>query len=148
MKLKSIEQIEEQVSNYVNKASKHLYQNKRGDFYTIIPIYDKSKTFSPQYIAKITITPEGIDIRVSKAVNDYTYQYHGNGTPNVIKRSLFPEYEKFKSIPYFKRMRAIIDELQTKISIDSSDFNKNLIKYLNDKVKGTIYGQELIMKIK
>lgn len=129
MELKTKQQIETQVKNYLEKTSRHLFVTESGYLYKIVPLYKDNKT----YYATIMVGNGQLLINVKEAVTDSQYTWYGNNTAHVIKRNVFPEYYKAKSIPYFKRMRDFLDEMNPQIKLDNKA-NQELAEKFKDKI--------------
>ncbi len=128
MKTKTKQEIITQVEQYLDKTTLHLYVTESGHLYKILPLYNEGKL----YIATIMIGKDNVIINTKEAVTDYMYKTYGNGTANVIKKGLFPDYYKTKSIPNFKRFKNLIDEIKADIKFTSID-NKDLINMIKIK---------------
>lgn len=128
MKTKTKQEIITQVEQYLNKTALHVYVTESGHLYKVLPLYNEGKL----YIATIMVGKDSVIINTSEAVTDYMFQNNGNGTANVIKKGLFPDYYKTKSIPNFKRFKNLIDEIKGNIKFNSVD-NKPLIELIKAK---------------
>ena len=84
------------------------------------------------HYATIMIGKGQIMISVKEAVSDSAFKYYGNNTFNVIKQSLFPDYYKTKSIPYFKKMRLLIEQILPKIKFDTKSNKELMEKYVKE----------------
>jgi len=135
MKTKTKQQIETEVSNYLNKTSKHLFVTESGYYYKIITFKRNEK----EYYATLLFNNDNFQINDQEIVSDNYYNYYGNNTTNMIKHMLFPEYYKTKSIPFFKKMKNLIKEIEQEITSDNTT-NKALI----DKFKTKIVELQLI----
>jgi hypothetical protein len=129
MTTKTKQEIDTQVAQYLNKAKLHLYVTETGYLYKILPMEKDGK----MYITTLMIGKENVIINTSEAVSDYMYKTNGNGTANVVKKGLFPDYYKTKSIPNFKRMKALIEEIKGEINLNNN-LNKDLIEKIKIKV--------------
>lgn len=128
MTTKTKQEIDTQVVQYLNKAKLHLYVTEKGYLYKILPMEKDGK----MYITTIMIGKDNVMINTSEAVSEYMYQTNGNGTANVVKKGLFPDYYKTKSIPNFKRMKNLIEEITGEINLNN--LNKDLIEKIKLKV--------------
>lgn len=135
METKSKDQIEKQVEAYLNKTSNHLFLLDNGYLLKVITLSDEGNL----YYATIMIKKDQVHLTVQPMVTDNQIRWYGNNTANVIKKSIFPQYYKAKSIPYFKRMRTLVSEIKSEINLDNSK-NKSLI----EKIKTRVIELELI----
>lgn len=130
MEPKTKQQILADAKVYLNKTSLHLFTTgTQGHMYKIITFEKEGKL----YYATIVIGKDYLNIDVKEAVSDRQYAWAGNNTLSILKSSLFPIYGKTKSIPYFKKMKTLIEEIKSEINIDNA-LNKELINKLKDKV--------------
>ncbi len=136
METKSKQQIEAEVSAYLDKTSKHLFVTESGYFYKILSFTKNDK----KYYATIMLHKSQVQINVQEIVTDNQYKWYGNNTVNIIKHSLFPDYYKTKSIPFFKKMKGLMKEIEVEISIDNTK-NKDLM----EKIKGQISDLEVLI---
>lgn len=126
MILKTKEEVVNQVETYLNKTANHLFVTESGHLYKVLPLRKDGKL----YCVTITMGKGQVVLNISEAVSDYVYQNCGNGTANVIKNNLFPEYYKAKSIPNFRKMRKLVEEI-----IPNIKFENNANKELTEKIK-------------
>lgn len=129
MKVKTKEVVVNQVENYLNTASKHLFVTASGHLYKVLPLTKDGKL----YTLTIMLGKDQVLLNISESVTDSMYNWYGNSTANIIKRSLFPEYYKTKSIPNFKKMRILVNEIVSEIKYDNNS-NKALIDKLKAKM--------------
>lgn len=114
------EQLTAEINAYITKTSKHLFSvdNK---YLTFVPFKDGSQ----DAYATIIISNDKISITTQLMLSDYTYNTYGNNSLNVRKNWCFPQYQKALSIPYFKKMKALVAEITPQLTL-SSDKNKEL----------------------
>jgi hypothetical protein len=117
---KTQEQLTAEINAYITKTSKHLFSvdNK---YFTFVPFKDGSQ----DAYATIIISNDKISITTQLMLSDYTYNTYGNNSLNVRKNWCFPQYQKALSIPYFKKMKALVAEITPQLTL-SSDKNKEL----------------------
>lgn len=128
MELKTKQTIEKEVEAYLNKTANHLFicENPQMDFmYKVIPLYNEGKL----YYATIMMRQDKVLIETHEAVSDYHYKHSGNGTANAFKKGVFQEYFEVKSIPNFKRMKALMEMVKAEIK-----FDKESNKVLSEKI--------------
>jgi len=126
MKIK--QELEKQLENYLIKTSNHVFLIEGGFYYKVLPLHSEGNLY---YITLI-MGKDNVTMNVKQAIPERDYQYYGNDSANVVKSRLFPEYYKTKSIPNFKRIRKLIDEITPKIKFD----NKS-----NEELVGNIRGR-------
>ena|ERR1035437_2200522 len=116
MKTKTKQELEKQVENYLLKASKHVYVIKGGFYYKVMPLYNEGIL----HYVTLMIGKDKVTMNVKVALPERDFLCYGNDTANIVKRRLFPEYYESKSIPNFKRMRKLIDEIKPLIKFDNN----------------------------
>ena len=121
METKSRHKILAQASAYLKKTNNHLFETADGYLYKIETFEREGKL----YFATIFMGNGKVIINVGEAISEREYAWHLNNTLNVLQQSLFPVYYKTKSIPYFKKMKAIIKDLMSEIKTDNAA-NKEL----------------------
>ena len=121
METKSRHKILAQASAYLKKTNNHLFETADGYLYKIETFEREGKL----YFATIFMGNGKVIINVGEAISEREYAWHLNNTLNVLQQSLFPVYYKTKSIPYFKKMKAIIKDLMAEIKTDNAA-NKEL----------------------
>jgi len=130
MEPKTKQQIVTEATAYLNKTSLHLFMTgTQGHMYKITTFEKEGKL----YYATIVFGKDYLSIDVKEAVSDKQYAWYGNNTLSVLKSSLFPTYGKTKSMPYFKKMRALVEEIMTEIKVDNAS-NKGLIEKMKAKL--------------
>jgi hypothetical protein len=117
---KTQEQLTSEINAYITKTSQHLFSvdNK---LITFVPFKDGSQ----DAYATIIISDDKLSISAQLMLSDYMYNAYGNNALNVCKNSCFPQYQKTSSIPYFKKMKALVAEIKPQLSL-RSDLNKEL----------------------
>lgn len=111
--MKTLEQKIQDRNNYLNKSVQHL-------FIVDTKTITKAITFVEndiQYYAKLEIVPN-VTVRLKVYTNSGSMKWD-------IKQTLFPQYVKTKSIPYFKQMREIVKVVEAEIK---NGDNKELIE--------------------
>lgn len=108
------EQLTAEINAYITKTSKHLFSvdNK---YFTFVPFKDGSQ----DAYATIVITNDKISIFAQLMLSDYTYNTYGNNSLNLCKNVCFPQYQKSSSIPYFKKMKALVAEITPQLTLKS-----------------------------
>lgn len=117
---KTQEQLTSEINAYLTKTSQHLFSvdNK---LITFVPFKDGSQ----DAYATIIISNDKISITTQLMLSDYTYTAYGNNSLSVCKNSCFPQYQKTSSIPYFKKMKALVAEIKPQLSLNREQ-NKEL----------------------
>lgn len=127
MEPKTKQQIVNEAKAYLEKTSRHLFvTGTQGSLYKIIPL----EVDGELYFTTIIFRKDSVFISVRKAISDNDFKYHGNNGLNVLKKCIFPDYYKTKSIPNFKKMKTLVGDIMSEISIDDKT---NLV--LADKIK-------------
>lgn len=129
MELKIKEQVVSQVESYLNKTTNHLFVTESGYLYKVLPLTKDGKL----YTVTIMMGKGQVLLTINESVSDNTYKYYGNATANIVKKSLFPDYYKTKSIPNFRKMRVLVEEIVSEIKYDDNA-NKTLIDKLKKKL--------------
>ena len=111
---KTQEQLTSEINAYITKTSQHLFSvdNK---LITFVPFKDGSQ----DAYATIVITNDKISIFAQLMLSDYTYNTYGNNSLNLCKNVCFPQYQKASSIPYFKKMKALVAEITPQLTLKS-----------------------------
>jgi len=135
METKTRQTMLSQAKAYLTKSSKPLFVTGDGFYYKIETFEREGKL----YYATIFFGNGKVIISVNEAVSERQYAYAGNNTLSILKQGLFPTYYKAKSIPYFKKMRGMVAEMMTEISVDNTINSK-----LADKYKGRLIELEPI----
>jgi hypothetical protein len=115
--MKTQEQKEKDAKNYVANSAQHLFVVNDKFILKVIPFMEDEI----QYCGKLLVHADKVTLDVYKM-----------GEKWEMKNSLFPQYVKTKSIPYFKKMREIVEMVNTEIN---SKDNKALIEKIKEKVK-------------
>jgi hypothetical protein len=116
--MKTQEQKQLDAKNYLATTAKHLFVVNDKFITTLVPFERDGKL----HYAKLMVGENHVSIDM---VNTNQYKW-------VLKALLFPQYVKSKSIPYFKKMREIVEIVKAEISLTD---NKALIEKIKDKVK-------------
>lgn len=122
---KSKVQIEKEALAYLTKVSKHLYVTNTGHMYKIILFESEGK----HYYAIIHFTKDNILINTREALSDRQFSYYGNNSLSVLKDIVFPPVNKIQSMPYFKKMKDLIEEIKGEIKTDSQSNAKLVEKF-------------------
>lgn len=129
MEPKTKSQTEKEAMAYLTKTSLHVFKTNNGYLYKIITFESEGK----RYYATIMLGNDKVLINTQEVVSDRQFAYYGNNTLNVLKSSLFPDWYKTQSIPNFKKMRALVAEIQKEIKVDSKS-NAVLAEKLKEKL--------------
>ena len=108
-------QITKEAMAYLTKTSLHLFKTNDGYLYKIITLEREGK----QYYATIMLGNGKVLINTQEVVSDRQFAYYGNNTLSVLKSTLFPDWYKTESLPNFKKMRALVAEIELEIKVDS-----------------------------
>lgn len=127
---KTKSQLEKEALAYLTKTSKHVFVTESGHLYKIVPFVSEGVN----YYATIHIGKDNVVISTKEVLSDRQFAYYGNNSLNVLKASLFPRYNKAKSIPNFKRMREFVELIMKDLKTDSKS-NQELSAKIKDKVK-------------
>lgn len=117
------------VKNYLTKTEKHLFLTGDGFLYKIITLTENDKL----YYATIFMGNGKVIIHAKEAASDSVIKQYGVNTLNVLENELFPSYLKVKALPYFKKMRKLIDDVRIEIKADNT-----ANKALADKLKARL----------
>lgn len=125
---KTQEQLTTEINAYITKTSKHLFSidNK---YFTYVPFKDGSQ----DAYATIIVSDDKITITTQLVLSDFIFDRCGNNSLNIFKNWCFPQYQKASSIPYFKKMKALIAEITPQLTLD-----KNKVKELTDKYSAMV----------
>lgn len=115
--MKTQEQKEKDAKNYIANSAQHLFVVNEKFITKVISFVEEGT----QYYGKLTISPDNVRLDVYKM--GYKWE---------IKQVLFPQWVETKSIPYFKKMRELVEIVE--LGINSKD-NKALIETIKEKVK-------------
>lgn len=126
--MKTQEQKIKEAKAYIAKSAQHLFVINDKTFYKIIPFTRDGQL----HYATLTIAGDNVSINVVNT-NKYKWEF---------KQSLFPQYVKTKSIPYFKAMRELVNMVEAEISISDTRIHDN--KILSEKIKTKIKSLALI----
>ena len=112
---KTKSQIEKEAMAYLTKTSNHVFKTNDGYLYKIITLNHEGKN----YYATIMLGNGKVLINTQEVVSDRQFAYYGNNTLSVLKSSLFPSWYKTQSIPNFKKMKALIADIEKEIKVDN-----------------------------
>jgi hypothetical protein len=117
---KTQEQILSEINAYITKTSQHLFSvNDR--LVTYVPFQDGSQLG----YATIIVGKDVLSITARQMVTEASYNFYGNNYPNVVKNNCFAPHQKATSIPYFKKMRNLIEAIKPHLTLDNTK-NKEL----------------------
>lgn len=116
--MKTQEQKAQDAKDYIAKSAQHLFIVNDKLIYKVIPFYKDDVL----HYAKLTLGSEYANIEI---VNLNSYKWD-------LKYTLFPSYSKTKSIPYFKKMRELVEGITAELSTTD---NKALIEKMKSKYK-------------
>lgn len=126
--MKTQEQKNLEAKAYIAKSAQHLFVMNEKTYYKIIPFSRDGQL----HYATLTIAGENVSINVINT-NRYKWEF---------KQSLFPQYVKTKSIPYFKAMRELVNMVEAEISISDTRIHDN--KALSEKIKTKLKSLDLV----
>lgn len=126
--MKTQEQKQQEAKAYIAKSAQHLFVINEKTFYKVISFTRDNQV----HYAKLIIAGENVSIDVINT-NRYKWEF---------KASLFPQYVKTKSIPYFKAMRELVEMVEAEISISDTRIHDN--KTLAEKIKNRVKELELV----
>jgi predicted Zn-dependent peptidase len=112
---KTKSQIEKEAIAYLNKTSLHAFTTNDGYIYKVITFESEGK----RYYATIMLGNGKVLINTKEVLSDRQFAYYGNNSLNVLKASLFPTWYKTTSIPNFKKLKALVADIQKEIKVDS-----------------------------
>lgn len=133
MELKTKQEIVNQAKAYLTKTSQHLFVTPKGVLYHIESFERDGKL----YYATIFIDNDKLMLNVKEAVTDRQYAWAGNNTLSLLQNELFPAYLKVQSIPYFKKMRALVAEILADISVYNA-INEKLAGKLKERLSDLV----------
>lgn len=113
--MKTQEQKQLEAKNYLATTAKHLFVINDKFISTLVP-FEKDGQL---HYAKLMVAENHVSIDV---INTNRYKWE-------LKNDLFPQYVKTKSIPYFKKMREIVEMVKAEISLTD---NKALIEKIKE----------------
>jgi hypothetical protein len=130
MENNTINETRKKALEYLTKSNKHLFLD--GTFHYKLELFEKD---GKNYIAKLYFNGANgkILINTSEVISDAFFREHGSNSMNVFQKILFPNsvYKKIKSVPYFKKLKALVADIMKEIT---TDYNKNQelsLKYQN-----------------
>lgn len=115
--MKTVEQKINERNSYIKNTLPHLFVINDNRFYKIIKITKDNV----DYLYKLEFNSKAFNVSVVKT--DFSIlRAH-------FKEVLFPQYMEFKSIPYFKQMRALVRQIENEIMSSEKidrDFNERM----------------------
>ena len=126
--MKTVEQKQLEVKNYLTKSELHLFKNKRSELFKIIPF----EVDGELYVTKITIKSDNtVESKVRKVFRNEYYDLK-----SVWKYIFFPssiyEKENVIAIKHFKTINKFFGLLHGNLTIDDV---KN-VEYMNKIIEG------------
>ena len=119
--MKTQEQKQQEAKAYIAKSAQHLFVINEKTYYKIIP-FNRDGVL---HYAKLMITGDNVSLNIVN-LNGYKWD---------LKQSLFPQYVKTKSTPYFKKMREIVQMVETEIKLTD---NQELVDGIKTKIKDLV----------
>lgn len=116
--MKTLEVKLNETKDYLAKSAQHLFVVNDNQITKVITFTRDGN----EYFAKLVIQKDKV----------YLNTYSAEKMKWDVKYTLFPQYVKTKSIPYFKKMREIVELVEAKIQVGD---NKSLIEEIQEKVK-------------
>ena len=108
-------QMEKEAMAYLTKTSLHAFTTNAGYIYKIITFENEGK----RYYATIMLGNDKVLINTQEVLSDRQFACYGNNSLSVLSSSLFPTWYKTVSIPNFKKLKALIADIQKEIKVDS-----------------------------
>ena len=130
------EQMEIRVINYLMKTSKHLFLDGNGKFFKLMLTKDENDRWI--YIT-VRFNGDKCDVKV-KPVMSSKSPYHTQDLA-YMRHELFPQWEKRKTIPYFKDARAKMYDI-LKIVRKNYDGSKESLTKINTECSEVLMGME------
>jgi len=112
---KTKSQIEKEAIAYLTKTSLHAFTTNDGYIYKVITFESEGK----RYYATIMLGNGKVLINTKEVLSDRQFAYYGNNSLSVLKSSLFPSWYKTVSIPNFKKLKALVADIQKEIKVDN-----------------------------
>lgn len=122
---KTQEQIFNDINAYITKTSQHLF-SVNDKLFTYVPFKDGDQVG----YATIIVGKDMLSITARPMMTESSFSFYGNNYPNVVRRNCFPTEQKSTSIPYFKKMRALISEITPHLTLDKAKNKALADKYL------------------
>ena len=122
--MKTLEQKLEDTRNYVSKSAQHLFVVNDKTILKVIPFTQNDTTF----VARLMITGDKVELKI---------RTYNAAMKWVMKDYFFPKYVKTKSIPYFKKMRELVEMIESEVNALNNDA-------LIEKIKLRVKDLELI----
>ncbi len=112
---KTKSQMEKEAIAYLTKTSLHAFTTNDGYIYKVITFESEGK----RYYATIMLGNGKVLINTKEVLSDRQFAYYGNNSLSVLKSSLFPSWYKTTSIPNFKKLKALVADIQKEIKVDN-----------------------------
>jgi hypothetical protein len=122
--MKTLEQKLEHTRNYVSKSAQHLFVVNDNTILKVIPFIQNDTTL----VARLMITGDKVELKV---------RTYNAAMKWDMKDYFFPKYVKTKSIPYFKKMRELVEMIESEVNALNNDA-------LIEKIKLRVKDLELI----
>lgn len=110
MKTKEEKQLE--VKNYLTKANQHLFKNNKGEIFKVVPF----EIDGVLHVAKITIKPDGTTESKTRKV----FMWESDDIKQTWKNS-FLYYGEQNAIKHFKDARIFFLEIHDKLGLKNED---------------------------
>jgi len=121
--MKTIEQKEQQVKNYLNETAKHLFVTKNGVMFKIIPFNHEEKS----YVAKVTISKTNFNVSI-----DDVSKIYDSELKQTWKNRYFDNFLEIKSIKHFKAFNLLFEKFKSGITIDNKKNVESLEKLISE----------------
>lgn len=118
--MKTQEQKEQEVLNYFDKTSQHLFVTNEGVVFKITTFKHEDKL----YYSKLVINKNKATITTRQA-----FQW-GTGLKQSWKHTFFPDYLEIKAIKHFKKFRKIEANLFSRLTPDNEKNQDTLNKLI------------------
>lgn len=112
---KTQEEILNNINTYITKTSKHLF-SINDKLITYVPFQDGERIG----YATIIVGKDTLSITARPMMTSGSFEYYGNNYPNVVKKSCFTPDQKAASIPYFKKMRKLVEVIKPNLTLDNT----------------------------
>ena len=112
---KTKSQMEKEAIAYLTKTSLHAFTTNDGYIYKVITFESEGK----RYYATIMLGNGKVLINTKEVLSDRQFAYYGNNSLSVLKSSLFPSWYKTTSTPNFKKLKALVADIQKEIKVDN-----------------------------
>lgn len=118
--MKTQEQKEQEVLNYFDKTSQHLFVTNEGVMFKIIAFKHEDKL----YYSKLVINKDKATITTKEAFK------WGVGLKQHWKHTFFPDYLEIKAIKHFNKFRTIDSNLFASLTPDNEKNQERLNKLI------------------